>query len=48
MIEVMCFDLGDALIAEETVIHDSCGWVLDASVAGALPELSCGFCGFGN
>ena len=25
MIEAICFDLGDTLVAEETVIHNSCG-----------------------
>ena len=32
MIEVVCFDLGDTLIAEETVVHDSSGQAITADV----------------
>ena len=40
MIEAICFDLGDTLIAEETVIHDSAGQALTAdTVEGAFEIL---------
>ena len=32
MIEAVCFDLGDTLIAEESVIHDSSGQAITANV----------------
>ena len=32
MIEAICFDLGDTLVAEETVIHNSCGQAITARV----------------
>ena len=32
MIEAICFDLGDTLVAEETVIHNSCGQAITAKV----------------
>jgi HAD superfamily hydrolase (TIGR01662 family) len=32
MIEAVCFDLGDTLVAEETVIHDSSGQAITAKV----------------
>ena len=32
MIEAICFDLGDTLVAEETVIHNSCGQAITANV----------------
>jgi len=32
MIEAICFDLGDTLIAEESVIHNSCGQAITAKV----------------
>ena len=32
MIEAICFDLGDTLVAEETVIHNSCGQAVTAKV----------------
>jgi len=40
MIEAVCFDLGDTLIAEETVSHDSSGQAITADVIdGALEVL---------
>jgi len=40
MIEAVCFDLGDTLIAEESVIHDSLGHAITADVIeGALEVL---------
>ena len=40
MVEAVCFDLGDTLIAEESVIHDSSGQAITADVIeGALEVL---------
>jgi len=40
MIEAVCFDLGDTLVAEETVIHNSLGQAITANpVKGALDVL---------
>jgi len=40
MIKAVCFDLGDTLVAEETVIHDSYGQAITANViAGAFEVL---------
>lgn len=33
MIEAVCFDLGDTLIAEETIIHNSSGQAITAEAA---------------
>jgi len=30
MIEAICFDLGDTLVAEETAVHDSSGQAITA------------------
>ena len=38
MIEAVCFDLGDTLIAEETVAHDSSGRAITANVIGGIFE----------
>ena len=39
MIEAICFDLGDTLIAEETVIHNSCGQAITARVIEGVFEV---------
>ena len=39
MIEAICFDLGDTLIAEETVIHDSVGQALTADIVEGTFEI---------
>lgn len=39
MIRTVCFDLGDTLIAEETVIHDSCGRAIAAQLVEHAPEV---------
>jgi len=40
MIEAVCFDLGDTLVAEETAVHDSSGQVITAHVIeGAFEAL---------
>ena len=39
MIEAICFDLGDTLVAEETVIHDSCGQAITARVIEGVFEV---------
>ena len=39
MIEVICFDLGDTLVAEETVIHNSCGQAITAKVIEGVFEV---------
>jgi len=39
MIEAICFDLGDTLIAEETVIHDSAGQALTADILEGAFEI---------
>ena len=40
MIKAVCFDLGDTLVAEETVIHDSSGQAITANVIeGAFEAL---------
>ena len=40
MIKAVCFDLGDTLVAEETVIHNSSGQAITANVVeGALEVL---------
>ena len=38
MIEAICFDLGDTLVAEETVIHNSCGQAITARVIEGVFE----------
>jgi len=41
MVKTVCFDLGDTLVAEETVIHDSSGQAITAKVIeGALEVLA--------
>ncbi|MBA7664585.1 Pyrophosphatase PpaX [subsurface metagenome] len=39
MIEAICFDLGDTLVAEETVIHNSCGQAITAKVVKGAFEV---------
>jgi len=39
MIEAVCFDLGDTLIAEETVIHNSSGQAITAKVVEGVVEV---------
>ena len=39
MIEAICFDLGDTLVAEETVIHNSCGQAITARVIEGVFEV---------
>ncbi len=39
MIEAICFDLGDTLVAEETVIHNSCGQTITARVIEGVFEV---------
>jgi phosphoserine phosphatase len=39
MIEAICFDLGDTLVAEETVIHNSCGQAITADVIEGVFEV---------
>ena len=39
MIQAICFDLGDTLIAEETVIHNSCGQAITAKVVEGAFEV---------
>ena len=39
MIEAICFDLGDTLVAEETVIHNSCGQAITAKVIEGVFEV---------
>ena len=39
MIEAVCFDLGDTLIAEETVIHNSSGQAITANVIEDVVEV---------
>lgn len=39
MIKAICFDLGDTLIAEETVIHDSVGQALTADIVEGAFEI---------
>ena len=39
MVEAICFDLGDTLIAEETVIHDSVGQALTADIVEGTFEI---------
>ncbi len=39
MIEAICFDLGDTLVAEETVIHNSCGQAITARVIEGVFEI---------
>ena len=39
MIEVVCFDLGDTLVAEESVIHDSSGQSITADVIDGAFEV---------
>jgi len=39
MIEAICFDLGDTLVAEETVIHNSCGQAITADVIEGASEI---------
>jgi len=39
MIRAVCFDLGDTLVAEETVVHDSCGRAIDAQVVEHATEV---------
>ena len=38
MIEAICFDLGDTLVAEETVIHNSYGQAITAKVIDSVFE----------
>ena len=38
-IKAVCFDLGDTLVAEETVIHDNLGRSLTADVVGGAFEI---------
>lgn len=41
MIEAVCFDLGDTLVSEESIVHDDLGHALTASlVPGALEVLA--------
>jgi FMN phosphatase YigB (HAD superfamily) len=39
MIEAICFDLGDTLVAEETVIHNSCRQAITARVIEGVFEV---------
>ena len=39
MIEAVCFDLGDTLVAEETVIHNSSGQAITANVTEGAVEI---------
>jgi FMN phosphatase YigB (HAD superfamily) len=39
MLEAVCFDLGDTLVAEETVIHDSSGRAITANVIEGAFEI---------
>ncbi len=39
MIKAICFDLGDTLVAEETVIHNSCGQAITAKVIEGVCEV---------
>ena len=39
MIEAVCFDLGDTLVAEETVIHNSSGQAITAEVVEGVFEV---------
>jgi len=39
MIEAICFDLGDTLVAEESVIHNSCGQPITAKVIESVFEV---------
>ena len=39
MIEAICFDLGDTLVAEETVVHNSCGQAITAKVIKGVFEV---------
>ena len=39
MIEAICFDLGDTLVAEETVIHNSCRQAITAKVIEGVFEV---------
>ncbi len=39
MIEAICFDLGDTLVAEETVIHNSSGQAITAKVIEGVFEV---------
>jgi HAD superfamily hydrolase (TIGR01662 family) len=39
MIEAVCFDLGDTLIAEETIIHNSSGQAITAEVIEGVIEV---------
>ena len=39
MIEAVCFDLGDTLVAEETVIHNSRGQAITADVIEGASEI---------
>ena len=39
MIEAICFDLGDTLVAEETVIHNSCEQAITARVIKGVFEI---------
>ena len=39
MIEAVCFDLGDTLVAEETVVHDSSGHAISAELTNHAFEV---------
>lgn len=39
MIEAVCFDLGDTLVAEDTVIHDSSGQSITANIIEGVFEV---------
>ena len=39
MIEAVCFDLGDTLVAEETVIHNNSGQAITAEVIAGTSEV---------
>ena len=39
VIAAICFDLGDTLIAEETVVHNNLGQALSAEPVAHVPEV---------